>query len=97
MLQADLAHPRGAQQLFQRAVETMGQSDILVNNAGTGASAEDSLDTSLDDCMRVLNTDLVSPWVLCQAAARASSSTSPPSTRRSRRPRRGLMQNVGGA
>jgi glucose 1-dehydrogenase len=39
-----------------------------VNNAGRGADVEQSIDTPLDEFVRVLNIDLVSPWALCQAA-----------------------------
>lgn len=70
ILQADLADPKNAQALFEQAVQQMGQIDILVNNAGTGADVQASLDTPLDDFIRVLNIDLISPWALCQAAAK---------------------------
>ena len=70
VLQADLSDPENAQALFQEALEKLGHIDILVNNAGTGAGAETSLDTTLDDFIRVINVDLVSPWALCQAAGK---------------------------
>lgn len=70
IIQADLSDPRAAQSFFQEAASRMGQIDILVNNAGTGASVEKSLDTSLDEFIRVINIDMVSPWALCQAAAK---------------------------
>jgi glucose 1-dehydrogenase len=70
VLQADLADPQQAQTLFEQALAAMGQIDILVNNAGTGASVETSLDTPLDEFTRVLSIDLISAWVLCQAAAK---------------------------
>ena len=70
VLQADLAEPRNAQQLYQQATERLAPIDILVNNAGAGADVENSIDTPLEDFVRVLNIDLVSPWALCQAAAR---------------------------
>lgn len=70
ILQANLADPHAAQTLFQQATDRLGRLDILVNNAGAGASVDSSLDTSLDEFIRVLNIDLVSPWALCQAAAK---------------------------
>lgn len=69
IVQADLSDPRAAATLFQQASARLGQIDILVNNAGMGASVDASLDTPLDEFIRVLNVDLVSPWALCQAAA----------------------------
>lgn len=69
ILQADLSDPRQAQQLWAQVVEQFGPVDILVNNAGRGADVEQSTDTPLDEFIRVLNVDLVSPWVLAQQAA----------------------------
>jgi glucose 1-dehydrogenase len=70
VLQADLSDPRQAQTLFEQAVARLGRIDVLVNNAGKGASADSSLDLPLDAFLDVLNVDLVSPWVLCQLAAK---------------------------
>ncbi len=69
VLQADLADPSNAQTLFRQALERMGRIDILVNNAGTGAKIESSLKQPLEDFIRVINIDLISPWALCHAAA----------------------------
>ncbi len=69
IVQADLSDPRAAQRLFQEALQRVEQIDILVNNAGTGAPVEKSLETPLDEFIRVINIDMVSPWALCQAAA----------------------------
>ena len=70
ILQADLSDPKNAQQLFDQAVQQIGPLDILVNNAGQGADVQHSINTTLDEFIRVLNVDLVSPWALCQAAAK---------------------------
>lgn len=70
VLQADLAEPKNAERLFAEAHAQLGPLDILVNNAGRGASVEQSLDTPLDEFLKVLNVDLLSPWLLCQQAAR---------------------------
>ncbi len=69
VLQADLADPTNAQQLYQQAKQAFGQINILVNNAGTGEATQDPLQLPLEDFQRVLNIDLVSPFVLAQAAA----------------------------
>ena len=47
VLQADLADPQQAQQLFDQALSALGQIDILVNNAGTGGDVEQSIDQPL--------------------------------------------------
>jgi glucose 1-dehydrogenase len=70
VLKADLAIPANARQLFEQATQQFGPLDILVNNAGRGAQVENSLDTELDEFVRVINVDMVSPWVLCQQAVR---------------------------
>ncbi|MDP9375157.1 MAG: glucose 1-dehydrogenase [Chloroflexota bacterium] len=70
ILQTDLADPAAAQGLFAQALERLGQIDILVNNAGTGDAVKDPLTVPLDDFIRVINIDLVSPWALSQAAAK---------------------------
>ena len=71
VLQADLSDPQQANALFAQAVGRLGRIDILVNNAGKGAGADSSLDIPLDAFLDVLHVDLVSPWVLCQAAGKA--------------------------
>lgn len=70
VLQADFADPRGAQAFFAEALGRMGRFHVVVNCAGTGTGQSRSLDTPLDDFQRVLNVDLVSPWVIARAAAR---------------------------
>ncbi len=69
VLHADLAEPANAPQFFAQALERMGKVDIMVNNAGRGASAPNSLETPLDDFIKVINLDMISPFALCQAAA----------------------------
>ncbi len=70
ILQADLSEPRNAQRLYEEAVAQLGPIDILVNNAGTGSGASGWQELALEDFTKVLNVDLVSPWVLAQAAAK---------------------------
>ncbi|MBA2363432.1 MAG: glucose 1-dehydrogenase [Chloroflexia bacterium] len=69
-MQADLADPSNALALYDQAKQALGTINILVNCAGTGEAAESPLELPLEDFQRVLNIDLVSPWVLAQAAAR---------------------------
>ncbi|GGR91982.1 MULTISPECIES: SDR family oxidoreductase [Streptomyces] len=47
----------------------LGRIDVLVNNAGTGTMTP-YLDLTLDDVRRVLDVDLVGPFLLGQRAAR---------------------------
>ena len=70
VLQADLSEPRNAHRLYEEATAQLGPIDILVNNAGTGSGASGWQELTLEDFTKVLNVDLVSPWVLAQAAAK---------------------------
>jgi glucose 1-dehydrogenase len=70
LMEADLSDPRQAQHVFEQAMQRLGRVDVLVNNAGGGASVSNSVETPLDEFTRVINLDLISPWVLCQAAAK---------------------------
>jgi glucose 1-dehydrogenase len=70
IFQADFADPRNAERLWREATARLGPIDVLVNNAGKGAGADSSLDIPLASFVDVINVDLVSPWVLAQAAAR---------------------------
>ncbi len=66
----DLSRPEDAAALFDEAVAALGTIDILVNCAGVSTTTERSIDMTLDDFQRTLDINLVSPWVLCQSAAR---------------------------
>jgi glucose 1-dehydrogenase len=70
IIQAELEDPQGAQALFAQAVRALGQIDILVNDAGTGPAEQEAMNDPLEDFIRVINVDLISPFALCQAAAR---------------------------
>ena len=70
LITGDFSDPVQARNVFEQAIERLGRVDILVNNAGAGASVSESVDTPLDEFVRVLNIDLVSPWALAQAAAK---------------------------
>jgi glucose 1-dehydrogenase len=70
ILQADLSDARHAHHLFEQAVAALGAIDILVNNAGTSSPTGGALQESLDDFVRLLTIDLISPFALSQAAGR---------------------------
>lgn len=70
VLQGDFSDPRQAQAFFEQALARMGALHVLVNDAGVGTMLKSSLDASLEDFTHVINVDLLSPWVLCRAAAR---------------------------
>lgn len=70
VFRADFADPSGAERLFAEVVARMGRIDVLVNNAGMNVGAATSLDLSTDAFLRVLNVDLVAPWILAREAAK---------------------------
>ncbi|MFF8594749.1 SDR family oxidoreductase [Streptomyces sp. NPDC015220] len=61
--------PAAADALDELAGELGGRIDVLVNNAGTG-TATPFLDLGLEDVRRVLDVDLVGPFLCGQKAAR---------------------------
>ena len=70
VFQADFAEPAAAERLFAEVLGRLGRLHILVNNAGTGENAESSLDLPTEEFLRVLNVDLVAPWILAREAAK---------------------------
>lgn len=68
ILQADFSDPWNARDFFRHTLGVMGRFDIVVNDAGVGSQASHSLDASFEDFMQVINVDLVSPWMIMQAA-----------------------------
>jgi glucose 1-dehydrogenase len=69
ILQADFGDPRNAETFFEAAKARLGRIDIFVNCAGMNAGQGSSLDTTLEDFEKLIKVDLLSPWVLCRAAA----------------------------
>jgi len=70
IIQADLADPRNAAGLFEQATGALGHIDALACNAGTSSTGGGPLEDPLDDFVRLLNVDLISPFALLQAAGR---------------------------
>jgi len=68
LFEADFATTGGAEGLIEQVISRLGRIDILVNDAGTGANSETSLETGTDEFVRVLNVDLVAPFVLARDA-----------------------------
>jgi NAD(P)-dependent dehydrogenase (short-subunit alcohol dehydrogenase family) len=66
----DLADPAQARDLITAATEAHGRIDIVVNNAGT-SDAGDALAQDDDEFARVLGVNLVAPYLISRAAARA--------------------------
>ena len=66
-LAQELDRPDDVAGLVTRTVEHFGRLDILVNNAGLNRRTP-ALEHSAEDWHLVLNVDLHSVWMLCQAA-----------------------------
>ncbi|WP_317446719.1 SDR family oxidoreductase [Streptomyces collinus] len=65
----DLTRLPGATDTVDELCAELGRLDVLVNNAGTGTMTP-YLDLTLDDVRRVLDVDLVGPFLCGQKAAR---------------------------
>ena len=68
-IQADLREESAAQEIVAAALEAFGTVDIMVNNAGV-FSSKAALEISLKDWQRMHTINLLSPFLLCQEAAR---------------------------
>ncbi|GAA0575596.1 SDR family oxidoreductase [Kribbella sandramycini] len=68
--QAELADDDAARGLVPSVLQVHGRLDVLVNNAGISwAVPHAELDgLSADDWRRVLDVNLIAPWLLCTAA-----------------------------
>lgn len=69
-VQLDLRDLRAAQEAVLAACEALGRLDVVVCNAGTIDRAP-ALEVALEDWQRVVDLNLVSPFAVAQAAARA--------------------------
>ena len=70
-IQADLSDPSQIHHVCETSMSALGQIDILVNNAGAswGAAAEDH---SLEAWDKIMNLNVRSLFLMCQAVANAS-------------------------
>lgn len=68
-LAQELDRPAEAPSLVSATINHFGRLDILVNNAGLNRRAP-ALEYSAEDWQLVLDVDLNSVWMLCQAAGR---------------------------
>lgn len=72
-LQADLAVDAEAAGLVPRVLDSYGRLDVLVNNAGISWPVPHAELEGLtaDDWRRLLDVNLIAPWLLCTAAVPA--------------------------
>lgn len=66
----DITDQDTVDRVVNRAVEQFGQLDIVVNNAGISRVLP-ALSDSVDDFADEVHTNLIAPFSVCQAAARA--------------------------
>ncbi|MGH7997285.1 MAG: glucose 1-dehydrogenase [Opitutaceae bacterium] len=66
---ADISQPDQVQRLIESAVKAFGRLDIVVNNAGIEKKFP-FVDYPPEALQRILNVNLVGPFLVCQAAAR---------------------------
>jgi glucose 1-dehydrogenase len=70
LFEADFTDPAVAEGLIPQVVARLGRLDVLVNNAGMGESKPSTLEVETDSFLRVINVDLVAPFILAREAAR---------------------------
>ncbi|KAJ3747154.1 hypothetical protein DFH05DRAFT_777959 [Lentinula detonsa] len=67
--------------LFDQTVSKFGRLDLLFNNAGISSAQVPIEKLSLDDFQKVLNTNLVGPFICTREAVRQFKTQSPPGGR----------------
>ncbi len=68
-VEADVSKPGQVQKLVDSAVKEFGKLDIVVNNAGIEKKFA-FIDYPLDEFQKILNVNLIGPFLVGQAAAR---------------------------
>jgi glucose 1-dehydrogenase len=68
-LAADISKPEQVQNLIAGAVKAFGRLDIVVNNAGVEKKLA-FVDYPLEELRKILDINLIGPFLVCQAAAR---------------------------
>lgn len=64
---ADVSDPNAVRELVAQAREAFGGVAVLVNNAGIGGIGKTLLELSLDEWHRMIEVDLTSVFLCCQA------------------------------
>jgi NAD(P)-dependent dehydrogenase (short-subunit alcohol dehydrogenase family) len=69
-LPLDVTSPESVAAAFERIERDFGRLDALVNNAGISVEKKTpAVEVDMDTVQRVLDTNLIGAWRLCQAAA----------------------------
>jgi glucose 1-dehydrogenase len=70
VIQADFEDPANGEGLIERVIDQLGGLDVLVNNAGMGGDTSSSLDMDRSMFEKILNVNLVVPFILARDAAK---------------------------
>ena len=70
MFEADFTDLNAAEGMIDKVVAALGRIDVLVNNAGMSEGKPSSFDVAADSFSRVINVDLIAPFILARDAAR---------------------------
>ncbi|KAG7443161.1 NAD(P)-binding protein [Guyanagaster necrorhizus] len=81
VIAGDVTSEDFVKELFAKAVENFGRLDLLFNNAGTNAPQVPIEELSLDTFQRVINVNLIGPFLCTREAFKVFKNQAPPGGR----------------